>query len=34
MTQHLESKKIGDEILVEGPIGKVNYMGQGIFWIK
>lgn len=34
MTQYLESLKIGDEIEVRGPSGRLQYLGNGKFSIK
>lgn len=34
MSQHLESLKIGDTILMKGPKGHLDYKGQGNFTIK
>ena len=31
MSQHLESLKVGDEILCEGPVGMLKYLGFGLF---
>jgi hypothetical protein len=34
MSQHLESLKIGDSILMKGPKGHLDYKGKGRFTIK
>lgn len=34
MSQHLNNLNIGDEIKVQGPLGKLKYLGQGKFMIK
>lgn len=33
MSQHLESLKIGDSVLMKGPKGHLEYLGQGAFTI-
>jgi cytochrome-b5 reductase len=34
MSQHLESLKVGDTILVKGPSGRLEYVRQGLFKMK
>lgn len=34
MSQHLDSLKIGDSILMKGPKGHLDYQGRGTFTIK
>ena len=34
MSQHLESLKLGDTILMRGPKGSCTYLGRGYFAIK
>ena len=34
MTQHLESLAIGDKIKIKGPIGRIQYKGNGKFSIR
>ena len=34
MSQHLESLKPGDSILVKGPVGRFTYLGQGRYRVK
>lgn len=33
MGHYLKSKQVGDKILMEGPIGRVTYKGNGTFSI-
>ena len=33
MTQHLDKMKIGDEMMMEGPKGRLQYQGYGDFKI-
>jgi ferredoxin-NADP reductase len=34
MSQHLDHLKIGDSILVQGPKGRLTYLGNGLVQIK